>query len=224
MAGALLLAGGGVFTLPRGIEAVELLAAADSPERLVELGLDRHLDAARAGREIEDALAGGDAELAVSMLALADERKLAIEPRLRAKVDAAAGIAATALRTTGKFVDGFVVGAPDDIASLAGTMTGDLLIYGDVRDVVRETSHLVRGQEADELVLGLACVGLAITAGTYATLGAGAPARAGVSGMKAASKTGRLSARLAGAMMRPLREAVDTAALKGAVTPVLLMQ
>ena len=41
---------------------------------------------------------------------------------------------------------------------------------------------------ADELVLGLACVGLAITAGTYATLGATAPARVGLSVAKAARK------------------------------------
>ena len=47
--------------------------------------------------------------------------------------------------------------------------------------------------ETDELVLGLACVGLAVTAGTYASFGAAAPARVG------------LSARQGGAQDRPAR-------------------
>ena len=37
-------------------------------------------------------------------------------------------------------------------------------------------SRYVSGEQADEVVLGLACVGIAITAGTYATFGAAAPA------------------------------------------------
>ena len=51
------------------------------------------------------------------------------------------------------------------------------------------------GEPADELVLGLAGVGLAVTAGTYASLGAGAPGRIGLTVVKAARKTGRMSAR-----------------------------
>ena len=56
---------------------------------------------------------------------------------------------------------------------LAGTALGDLFVFGDIRDAVREGARLATGGAADELVLGLACAGLAITAGTYATLGAG---------------------------------------------------
>jgi hypothetical protein len=57
------------------------------------------------------------------------------------------------------------------MSSLAGTALGDLFVFGDVRDAVREGSRLAAGEEADELILGLACVGLVITAGTYATVG-----------------------------------------------------
>ena len=89
---------------------------------------------------------------------------------------------------------------------------------------MRETANLARGEQADELILGLACVGLAITAGTYATLGAGAPARVGVSVMKAVGKSGRLTAKMSEALIRPLRAIVDTAALKRALNPRGLWQ
>ena len=52
-------------------------------------------------------------------------------------------------------------------------------MFGDIRDAVREGTRYATGQQVDELVLGLSCVGIAITAGTYATFGAAAPVRAG---------------------------------------------
>ena len=60
---------------------------------------------------------------------------------------------------------GLVSGQPQDAAGLAGTAVGDLLAVGDIRDAVREGSRLANGEEADESVLVLACVGIAVTAG-----------------------------------------------------------
>ena len=79
-------------------------------------------------------------------------------------------------------------------------------------------ARLARGEEADELILGLACVGLAITAGTYASLGVGAPARVGLSVFKAARKTGSIGAKLSGAVVRAVKESVDGAAIRQALT------
>ena len=76
-------------------------------------------------------------------------------------------------------------------------------MFGDIRDAVREGSRYASGEKVDELVLGLACVGIAITAGTYATLRRGAPARVGLSVVKAARKTGRIGAQH-GRLDRPL--------------------
>ncbi|HEX2215417.1 MAG TPA: hypothetical protein VHG27_01785 [Xanthobacteraceae bacterium] len=221
---AILLVLGAGTLVPRGIDAARLIAAAEDPEKLAELGLDRRFRADVAVREIEAALAARDPELAQSFLALADERSLPVDPRLRERVQAATDTMAASLRVAGRFINGFVVGEPSDLAGLAGTVTGDLFVYGDIRDVVRETAHLVRGEEADELILGLACVGLAVTAGTYASFGAGAPARVGVSLVKAAGKTGRMTAKLTAAIIRPLRAAIDTTALKSAFRPRALLQ
>ena len=86
---------------------------------------------------------------------------------------------------------------------------------------------MLTGQQADPLILGLACVGLAITAGTYATLGVGTPGRIGLSLIKVARRTGRLSSRLAAWLGRSLRDIVDWGALSRAASlndPVLAVR
>jgi hypothetical protein len=89
---------------------------------------------------------------------------------------------------------------------------------------VREGARLATGGEADEAVLALACAGLAVTAGTYAMLGAAAPARVGLTLVKAARKTGRLGGAMAAWINRSLREMVDWTTLKGAVSARSLAQ
>ncbi|MCZ7661077.1 MAG: hypothetical protein M5U07_26165 [Xanthobacteraceae bacterium] len=208
LASALLLALAAVVSLPNGLHSARLIAAADDPVALAELGLDRSFDAATATREIEAALAAGDVELAQSFLDLAADRGLALDPALGARVAAAARAADGAVRKVASFARGFVTGAPDDLAGLAGTAAGDLFWFGDVRDVVREGSRMARGREPDALMLGLAGAGLAITAGTYASLGAAVPARVGLSLVKVARRTGRLGAPLMRAIRRQSTEGV----------------
>jgi hypothetical protein len=199
--------------LPRAVESFALLYAQDDPVLLADIAVAKTLSAPVAQTEIEDALAAGDAELAASFLELARDRDIAVDPELAARVEAANGTGAQVVHAAMSFGHGLVTGAPDDLAGLAGTATGDLFVFGDVRDAVREGIHLARGEPADELILGLACAGIAVTAGTYATIGAGAPARIGLSLVKAARKTGRLAAPVAEWMTRAVREVVDTKAL-----------
>jgi hypothetical protein len=204
--------------VPRGWEAARLLHAQDDPVQLADLAVEKWLSPQVARTEIENALAADDADLAASFLALARERGMAIDPALAVRVEAAGAPAAQAAHGVKSFAYGFVTGGPDDLAGLAGTAAGDLFVFGDVRDAVREGAHLVRGEPADELILGLAGAGIAVTAATYATLGSGTPARLGLTLVKAARKTGRLAAPMAAWMTRSVREAVDTAALGAALT------
>src|SRR5262249_45383121 len=170
-----------VLTVPHGVTAARWLAAQDDPVALTDLALDQGFDAGMAQREIEAALAAGDVELAESFVALARERNISIDANVGARVAEAGQGPAVATRSAGHFIRGFVSGEPDDLASLAGTATGDLFVFGDARDAVREGVRLARGEEADELILGLACVGLAVTAGSYDTVGMGTAARVRVS-------------------------------------------
>ncbi len=203
--------------VPRGLESSELLAAQDDPERLAEHVLDRSFNALVARREIEAALAADDPDLANSFVDLARERHVPLDASLLAKVEEANSASASAARAAGSFGRGLISGEPENLAGLAGTALGDLFVFGDIRDAAREGKRLVMGEPTDELILGLACVGLAITAGTYATVGAGAPARIGLSLVKAARKTGRLTARMAEWIGRSLRDVVDLAAARRAL-------
>jgi hypothetical protein len=203
-----------VALLPQAIESGWLLLVQDDPAALADRKLDRAFNAEIAAREIEAALAANDSELANSFVELARDRNVALAPELKARVDAAVEKANGALATAGNFTRGLIVGEPDDLVSLAGTALGDLFVFGDIRDAIREGSRMAQGQEADHLILGLAAVGIAVTAGTYATVGAATPARMGLSLIKSARKTGRISSRMAESVTRSLRSAVDTQALR----------
>ena len=213
-----------LFILPNGIQAGRWLAAGDDPARIADLALEKSFNREVAEREIAAALKANDVDLAESFVALAEERGLAVDPALAAQVRTATTASAQTARGAGQFIRGFIVGEPDDLMSLAGTATGDLFVYGDARDAVREGWRLARGEEADELILGLACVGLAVTAGTYASLGVGAPARIGLSVFKAARRTGRIGAELSGTVIRAAKESIDAAALKQAFTRASLLR
>lgn len=184
------------YCVPRGYQAARALAAQDNPAELADLAL-KSFDANIAKREIELALANQDVDRARSFVELAAERGVTIDPALNEQVEAAGRGAASTSHTVKSFVHGFVTGEPDDMAGIAGTALGDLLIFGDVRDTIREGSRMARGEQANKLVLALSVGGLAVTAGTLASAGIGAPARMGVSLIKAAGKTGRIGARLA---------------------------
>lgn len=218
--GAALMAALACYAVPRGLEARSLLAIEDDPAQLAERALDDKFNAGIAVQEINAALDAKDADLAKSFADLAADRHVALDPALTAKVNVAAAEAASTQHAAESFALGLVTGEPNDAAGLAGTALGDLFVFGDIRDAVREGTRFASGQKVDELVLGLACVGLAITAGTYATVGAAAPARIGLSLAKAARKTGRLGGELAVTLSRMLRGVVDWGQLRKAIAGV----
>jgi hypothetical protein len=211
LAVALAIAALAIF--PRAFEAHRLLSMQDDPAALADRAVAASLNAEVAAREIRAALDANDPDLARSFLELAREREVPVEAELAAKVEAATAEAAGAAHSVESFARGFITGEPQDVSGLVGTAVGDLFVFGDIRDALREGTRMARGQEADELILGLACVGLAVTAGTYATAALGAPARVGLTVIKAARKTGRIGGRLAAWIGRSLREVVDFSAM-----------
>ena len=205
------------YAVPHAVVALEGL---NDPARIADHALDGRFDAGVAQHEIEAALAAHDADLAQSFVDLAADRSVAIDPTQVQKVNAATAEAATTRHKAESFARGFITGEPDDMAALAGTTLGDLFVFGDIRDALREGKHLVAGEQADELVLGLACVGIAITAGTYATFGAAAPARVGLTLAKVARKTGSLTAEFSASLAPLVRRAIDWRPLRQGATKV----
>ena len=186
------LLAGACGTLPRGYAAGRTLAARDDPVRLTDQMLEQGFDPTIAAQEIRAALHSGDPELAASFVELGRERGVSMDPALAEEVRAAVVASQSTANQVHSFARGFLTGQPDSLASFAGTAVGDLFLFGDLRDATRETAHAVRGQDVDKVVLGLSVAGIAVSAGTYATLGAGAPARVGLSLLKVASKARQL--------------------------------
>jgi hypothetical protein len=136
---AALLCGASAFAvLPQAYESAMLLWVQDDPAELADRQLDRTFDAALAAREIEAALKAEDAELARSFVELARARDVTVAPDLLTRVDDATRAAASATAQAGNFTRGLITGEPDDLVSLAGTAVGDLFVFGDIRDAVRE--------------------------------------------------------------------------------------
>jgi hypothetical protein len=208
---------------PHAHQAGAVLAAQDDPVKLSDLQFDSAMwnNQARTSQEItqniEAALASRDADLANSFVLLARDKNIAVADELSRRVADAIVEENSSAHFAKRFATGLVTGTADDVASLSGTVAGDLFVFGDIRDVVREGKHLAMGEDTDRLILGLATAGLAVTAATYLTAGGAAPVRAGLTLVKDARKVGRLGEGLAEWAGRSARDVVDTPVLEQAV-------
>ena len=216
-----LLAGGGALALAAAPVLVpaylagRLLGAADDPGALAEIRLEREATATRLEAGLDAAVAAEDEDLAASFLALADARGLAIDPERRARVEALAR--GRVGRTARDFALGAVSGEAQGAAGLAGSLAADVTGLGDARDLLREGGRYARDEPYDALLLGMALVGLPLTAATWAA-GAGAGPRAGLTVLKAARRGGRLSPALAQSLGRTIRTGLDREALACVLT------
>ena len=219
------LAGLAVFALafallwPHARDSFAVLAAQDDPAELSDVQFSSALrnNAAVVSENIEAALAANDADLADSFVSLAREKNIPLGDDLVRRVSDKVAEHNSTSHMAKRFVTGFVIGEADDVASLSGTVAGDLFVYGDIRDVVREGKNLAMGEDTDQLVLGLAAVGLVVTAATYVSVGGVAPLRAGLTLVKDARKVGRLGEGLTLWAGRSAREMVDTPVLQHAI-------
>jgi hypothetical protein len=192
------------YVLPQGKRAIELRLAADDPVRLADLQLADRFDAERARQEIADALDKDDVELAESFIALAEARGIRVPEELKTKLARAQSPAMRSSRTAGSFGRGFVTGETNDVAGLAGAATGDIIGWGDLRDLAREGWHAVSGQNVNRVLVGMSAAGLAVTAWTYLSAGAAIPVREGLSVAKAAGRAERVGQGLVESASRSL--------------------
>jgi len=208
-----------VLLAPHARDAFAILMVQDEPSELADVGLNFALrnDPSQVAENIEAALVADDADLANSFVELARDKNIALGEDLSKRVSEAIAESSSTSHFAKRFATGLVTGNADDVASLSGTVAGDLFVFGDIRDVVREGKHLAMGEDTDHLVLGLATAGLAVTAATYVSVGGAAPVRAGLTMVKDARKVGRLGEGLTQWAGRSAREVVDAPMLQQAV-------
>src|SRR6202790_3878779 len=211
---------------PHARDAGAILAAQEDPVELADIQLDSALrnNQAVIAENIEVALAANDADLANSFADLAREKNVSVSEELSRRGSDAVTEENSTSHFAKRFATGLVTGDADDVASLSGTVAGDLFVFGDIRDVVSEGKHLAMGEDTDRLVLGLATVGLAVTAATYVSVGGMAPVRAGLTIVKDARKVGRLGEGLTEWAGRSAREVVDAPMLQNAVASGSVMR
>jgi hypothetical protein len=219
LAGMTVCAAACALLWPHARDAGAILAAQDDPVELSDIQLDSALrsNPAVVAENIEAALAANDADLANSFVDLAREKGISVSDELSLRVSNAVAEQNSTSHFAKRFATGLVTGNAEDVASLSGTIAGDLFVFGDIRDVVREGKHLAMGEDTDRLVLGLAAVGLAVTAATYVSVGGVAPLRAGLTLVKDARKVGRLGEGLTQWAGRSARGMVDGPMLQQAV-------
>jgi len=211
---------------PHARDAGAVLMAQDDPASLSDVRLASALrnDPGVIDRNIEAALAAGDADLAKSFADLATAKDVVIADELARRVSDAVAEENSTSHFAKQFATGLITGNADDVASMSGTFAGDLFVFGDIRDVVRESKHLAMGEDTDRLVLGLAAAGLAVTAATYVSVGGVAPVRAGLTLVKDARKVGRIGEGLTEWASRSARGMVDAPMLQEAVASASVMR
>ena len=104
---------------------------------------------------------------------------------------------------------GFVMGSGNSIEELAGGITSDMIIYGDVRDLVKQGYYKVTGKETDPVIAALAGIGLATEAVDFADW---APAV-----LKAFRKIGALSRKFADFVITAAKKSTKGRKLDGAL-------
>jgi hypothetical protein len=226
LTGVAVCATAGLLLWPQAREAGAVLLAQDDPVALADARVASVLqnDPAVLARNIEDALAAGDADLAKSFTDLAAAKNIVLPDALKQRVTDAVADENSAAHFATRFASGLVTGNADDVGSLSGTVAGDLFVFGDIRDVVRESKHLAMGEPTDHLILGLAAAGLAVTAATYVSVGGVAPVRAGLTLVKDARKVGRIGEGLTTWAARSARGMVDGPMLRNAVADASVLR
>lgn len=140
-------------------------------------------------QEIRALLLQKDPAAAHDILVLAKEEAISITPELEAEVSEANKFhVLKAIRDCG---GGFIFGKGNSTTELACSIGGDLTPVGDPRDLAIELSKY---PDYDPWTVGFAVTGIAFTAATYLG-GTGAPAKAGLSILKFAKKSGKISIR-----------------------------
>ena len=91
------------------------------------------------------------------------------------------------------FADGFLTGKGETASGVAGALTSDFTVVGDVRDLTEQYSRYQQGLPVNELVATLSGVGVGLTAATVGSLGVAAPVKAGASTLKLATRMNRLT-------------------------------
>lgn len=97
---------------------------------------------------------------------------------------------------------GALTGTGNDAASLTGAVVADLFVFGDVRDLVIQGGHWLKGEATDEMIVALSAGGILLTVSPAVDLGSAL--------LKFARRMGAISDTFAHALAETARRAIKT--------------
>ncbi len=115
------------------------------------------------------------------------------------------------------FSEGFITGKASDASGITGAFASDFTVIGDARDLYQQYQLHNKGEEVNQLIVGLAGVGIGLTAATYGSAGSASVAKAGTSTLKVAAKTGRLTKNFSAELVRISSKVFDWRLFKQSV-------
>ena len=178
---------------------------ADIPELL-----RTEVTAEQIKKEIDDAISHAEFDDARTYLQIARENNFPLDfdayQQLILRQD-------TTLKTittqVSSFVSGFAEGKGANMAGLAGAVTADFTVIGDIRDLRGEYKHYSKNEDVNELIVVLSGAGIGLTALTISSMGSAGPAKAGASTIKTAVKMGRITGRFQKELLKLGRKVFD---------------
>ena len=186
--------------------------------KIVEINLDNKLKKIATKNYLEKkiifALQNEDIEEANLYKNLADYLHVSISPVIVKKLALENSTINTYIRNTKNFTKGFLSGNFSDASSLAGSITSDMTIVGDIRDIYREGSKMRQNKEYDKFTFGLSILGVGLSATTLLSAGATTPVKVGTSLLKSAKKSGKLTKSFSKIISKDLEKVINKKALK----------
>lgn len=138
-------------------------------------------------------------------------------PALEAEIEQRNTIAHRINTNVKHFAKGFLNGKGSDGAGIAGSVTADFTVVGDIRDLREQYNRQQEGKEVDQVIASLAGAGLGLTLLTIGTAGTTAAAKGGVSLIKLAAKTKQLTKSFSKEIMQSARRVFDWNKFSGAI-------
>jgi hypothetical protein len=117
-------------------------------------------------------------------------------------------------RSVGNGIKGFVTGEMDGVSGTLGVITSDFTSFGDFRDFIIQTNHFVNNEETDKIVYALSAIGAVTSVATFTSLGAISGVDVGVSIIKNAKKSQKLSPKFINLIGNRLDEVIDISKIK----------
>jgi len=112
------------------------------------------------------------------------------------------------------FGSGFISGKSDSAVGIGGSITSDMTLYGDLRDLKAEGTKYSNNEPYDKCILQLSALGVGLSATQILSVGVTTPLKVGVSLMKVAKKSGKLTKPFMKIISKKLSKTIDMKVLK----------